>query len=308
MQAGMAFFPTRSGCVLFLVLVAGNLESSPAFSNAPSQSLFRVQMPRKLDRRGPTCRVGHDHAAASKTQQLYTESMPSNGAISFSQRIYPVHPDDLSPEQRRVNLMKMVLAVGMRDMLLGMAAASFVFVTSSGFDSPDYHFPVVTWLFYCLVGRVMQDDLGPLAFDMQHIQVPHPPMPSFIPHTNSFADWRDATISPKDIEQPQRLGPRSAPSSNPRLKLGAGTQRIITNFATQAELAPPPVVSGPNTDSFPLQVVRGFSVIVFNIFSDLFDALSWVFHPHANVPENEEPGPEDLWDCRDPDTPIEPGL
>ena len=302
----MVFCHARPAFLLLLALFGCNFQLSPAFTSAPSGPLSGARNFHRHARTGPMCLFGKPSLKATQpmsTGQLVPVTSDPD-PMPYGQRMYPVHPDDLSPEDRKQGLAKMILAVGVRDIMMGMVTAFLIMAASTGFDfaSPDYHFPVGVWLFSCLFCRlVTQDDVGPVTFSMSHaslsVQQGTAAKPS-LKRSDSFANWRDTAINPS-IDQPQtsvRVGAAIVP------RLNMGTQRLVANFATIAPLPEDSALEAPSPFGFKI-----FVSMLWGFLADLVGAAGWVKSPKCNVPVVED-GSEEMWDPRDPGTPAEPGV
>lgn len=304
----MVFFLARPACLLLLALFGCNFQMSPAFTSAPSLPLSLSGVGNAHARTGPMFLFGRP--ILRETQPMSTEHVApvtsDPNPMPYGQRMYPVHPDDLSPEDRRKSLMKMVLAVGVRDVMMGMVAAFSIMAASTGFDfaSPDYHFPVGVWLLSCLFGRlVTQDDVGPFTFSMSHaaslpLRQQAAAAKAPLKRSDSFANWRDTAINPS-IAQLQTAGAAVVPSA-PRLNVG--TQRLVANFATTAALTEESALETPSPMGFKI-----FVALLWGFLSDLIGAAGFVKKPQCNVPVVTD-GSEEMWDPRAPNTPTEPGV
>ena len=283
MAAHYALTCTRH--LLMATLIASHLQSGLSFMSSPVSPVLRGLAHRSAL---PLCLFGRPstpHSEPSKTKRL----IPMTNAKDprpYGQRLYPVHPDDLSVADRRTGLFKMILAVGVRDVMMGMMMALVLFAVGTGFDSPDYHFPYAIWLFSCIFGRlVTQDEFAPNGFNMQRAATASTKqlkIPS-IQNAASFEQWRSTAIT----------------RQRPRANLGA--QRMVANFA----ISEPPVEQAPSSSPNAVGLMR---TIVVGFVSDVTGALFWVFDPKSNVPADEEPGAVHVWDPRDLDTPTEPGV
>ena len=301
----------RPGCLLMLLLVGNSFESIPAF--APSLEFRGARRTSCSGSKGLVCLFGLAQRGTTpcKTEVIIPVT-PTVDPKPYGQRIYPVHPDDLSPEARRMGLMRMILAVGLRDIIMGLILALGIVATSAGFDSPDYHFPCAAWLFSCIFVRmVTQDDMGPVAFDMRH-SAPAPRVAEApTVRANSFAQWRDLAVRGNVASQTPNRGPQrllvnaastgSPSSSAPRnlhsgLPTKRGPQRLVVNFASAVEEEPS--CSRPQVLSLPFMMVWGF-------ISDVLGSVLWLVSPSAHYAPVQEP---ELWDPRDESTPPESGI
>ena len=284
----------RPGCLLMLLLVANSFESIPAF--VPSLEFRGARARSCAGSKGTVCIFG---LAQRGTTPCKTEVIiPVTQTVDpkpYGQRIYPVHPDDLSPEARRMGLVKMILAVGLRDVIMGLVLALGIVATSAGFDSPDYHFPCAAWLFSCIFGRmVTQDDMGPVAFDMRH-SAPAPRMAEdpMVKRGDSFAQWRDLALDGNVASQTRNRGPRNLHSGLPTKR---GPHRLVVKFASAVEEEPSR--TPPQVPSLPFMIVWGF-------ISDVLGSVWWLVSPSAHYASVHEP---ELWDPRDGSTPPESGV
>jgi len=302
----------RPGRLLILLLVASSFESIPAF--APSLEFRGARTTSCSGSKGLVCIFGLTQRGTTpcKTEVI----IPVTQTVDpkpYGQRIYPVHPDDLSPEARRMGLIRMILAVGLRDVIMGLVLAFGIVATSSGFDSPDYHFPCAAWLFSCIFGRmVTQDDISPVAFDMRHsAPAPRVAKAPMVKRGNSFAQWRDLAVGGNVASQtpnrgPQRLlvnaasagGPSSSAPRNLHsgLPTKRGPQRLVVKFSSAVEEEP---------SRWPPQVLSLPFMIVWGFISDVLGSVSWLVSPSAHYASVQEP---ELWDPRDESTPPESGV
>ena len=259
--------------------------------------------------------------AASKTRRISADSPPARHAgpakqphdpMTYGQRIYPVHPSDLTAEDRRGGLLRLVLWTGVRDCIIGLLVAFAMYVAGAGIDGRDHHFPVVAWLLSCIVfGRVLQDGLAPAVFHFDHViwaSAEEAKLTragaSRIQRSDSFALWRESAINPgiqDDVVQRRRIGRErkweegQAAESNPRM---------VVEYSE--------AVPVDERESWPGTVRKAVAAIVWGFLSDVGDALVWLTGPSSN----SEPNPEDprdssdfeVWDPRDPHTPPESGV
>ena len=140
----MALYKDPLGQLLILALIFNNFQLSPAFTSAPLR-LFNVVGT-------PTSCIS---AASRATQRIVsvdtTVPVTHDGdERPYGQRIYPVHPDDLSPEERRTTLMRMIMMVGMRDVMISV----FMAVAFLGAGAEVDTFPVGLWLFSVIFARM----------------------------------------------------------------------------------------------------------------------------------------------------------
>jgi len=279
-MAHHAFSFTRQ--LLVAALVASHVQSGLAFMSLLISPVLQGLAHRSFQ---PLCLFGRPSALQSepsKTERLIPVTSAKDPK-PYGQRLYPVHPDDMSVADRRTGLFKMILAVGVRDVTMGMMMALVLFAVGAGFNSPNYHFPYAIWLFSCIFGRlVTQDEFAPNGFNLQHAataSTKHLKVPS-IQKSASFAQWRSTAIT------------------SPRPRVNSGTQRMVVNFAPSEPAVEQASSSSSNAAGLMHTIVVGF-------VSDVAGALRWVFDPKSNVPADEEPGVVDVWDPRDLDTPID---
>ena len=299
------------GKLLVLVLVATSFEMSPAFKSAPAHRTLPVQ-----GRIGPLCLFGKPAAGSvqhvpppslSKTRRVEAAgpARQPGDPMTYGQRIYPVHPSDLTPEDRRRGLAKLVMFVGVRDCIVGLLVAGAFFIAGAGHESPDFQFPVVSWLLSCIMfGRVFQDGLAPAFFNFDHqarggaANTMNPP--GVLRRSDSFAQWRESTVSPPGLVDRDARLPRVD-----RYQSHADKQRLVVEYA-QAAATP------DGKDSALRVLTQALGTILWGFVSDVVEAFKWVVAPKSN----SEPNPADprdssdfeVWDPRDAATPHEPGV
>ena len=298
-----------SGKLLVLVLVATSFEMSPAFTSAPAHRTLSIQ-----GRIGPLCLFGKPAAGSdqhvpppslSKTRRVEAAgpARQPGDPMTYGQRIYPVHPSDLTPEDRRNGLAKLVMFVGVRDCIVGLLVAGAFFIAGAGHESPDFQVPVVSWLLSCImVGRVFQDGLAPAYFNFDHQARggdTKTVTPGVLHRSDSFAQWRESAISPPGLSDRDAGLPRAD-----SYKSHDDKQRLVVEYAQAAT---------PDVKDRPLRVFKqALGTIVWGFVSDVVEAFKWVVAPKSN----SEPNPDDprdssdfeVWDPRDAATPHEPGV
>ena len=277
-----------------LVLVASHLELSPAFTGAPHALRLVKRSRAGKGPTAPTCLFGMTPTNQGSKTEILVPVTQAEDPKPYGQRMYPVHPDDLSSADRRNGLLKMILAVGVRDLAMGMITAFAFIAADSNFASPDYHFPYAVWLLSCIFARlVTQDDMAPVSFDMK--LGPLPQAKAAIPvirRADSFAQWRDSTINPNIASQtPRRVG--AATARQPRPQLNKGTQRLVVNFAATARPAEEPSVPVP-------MGLKMLGTIIMGFIADLTGSIWWMLKIKGKA--QDEPEPE-TWDPREPTSP-----
>lgn len=304
----MVSVAARPGRLLMLLLVSSSFESIPAF--APSVGRLPFE-PRTRGAAPPSgaasvvCVFAQPRGTQPCKTKVIVPVTSAEDPRPYGQRIYPVHPDDLSPEARRQGLMRMILAVGVRDLVMGLVLALAIVASSAGFDAPDYHFPSTMWLFSCIFARMVTQDMGPVAFDMRHSASgfqarAHEAKAPKMSRGDSFAQWRDSTVNGNAASQaPAGAGAVeglvAAARKRPRPVLNKGTQRLVVNFASAVAEEPPR--SRPQGLNLLVTLVWGF-------LADLLGSARWLVSRRPGA-EEEEP---ELWDPRDDSTPPESGV
>jgi len=304
--------------LLALTVLFAGFELSPAFSGAPAHKTLRLHA-----RGGPLCLFGKPSEdpgapqAVSKTRKISADSAPArhtgparqpHDPMTYGQRIYPVHPSDLSVEDRRGGLLRLVLWTGVRDCMVGLLVAFAMYLAGAGVDGKDQHFPVVAWLISCIVfGRVLQDGLAPAVFHFDHMSLAPTDAKrtrasaSRIQRSDSFAQWRESAINPGFQDD---VALRRVRDSKWQEQGAESNPRMVVEYSE--------AVPVDERVSWPRTVGMAVTAIVWGLLSDVGDALVWLTRPRSN----SEPNPEDprdssdfeVWDPRDPHTPTEPGV